>query len=67
MAGVLSTLYQGLVRTNTRYLAVIFGSAFAIQLSFDKGSDKLWDTLNSGRQWKDIKYRYMEKDEEEEE
>ncbi|KAF1835039.1 hypothetical protein BDW02DRAFT_496887 [Decorospora gaudefroyi] len=48
-------------------LFTVFGAAFGLQLAFDNGSTKLWDTVNRGRQWKDIKQRYMEAAEEDEE
>ncbi|KAL1629469.1 Cytochrome b-c1 complex subunit 9, mitochondrial [Diplodia seriata] len=28
--------------------------------SFDSASDKVWDSINRGRQWKDIKHKYVE-------
>ncbi|CAG8899324.1 unnamed protein product [Penicillium egyptiacum] len=34
--------------------------------AFDITSNKVWDSWNHGRQWKDIKHRYMVKEEEEE-
>ncbi|KAF2204947.1 hypothetical protein GQ43DRAFT_363476, partial [Delitschia confertaspora ATCC 74209] len=52
---------------NTAMLATVFVSAFGMQLAFDAGSDKIWDSVNRGRQWKDIKYQYVQKPEEEEE
>ncbi|KAK5798022.1 hypothetical protein VI817_004313 [Penicillium citrinum] len=33
--------------------------------SFDTFSNKVWDSWNAGRQWKDIKPRYLVKAEEE--
>lgn len=29
---------------------------------FDQGTDKLWDNLNKGRQWKDIRHKYVEEE-----
>ncbi|KAF2796553.1 ubiquinol-cytochrome C reductase [Melanomma pulvis-pyrius CBS 109.77] len=60
-----STLYNIFLRRNTTMLATVFVSAFGLQLAFDSGSEKIWNTINKGRQWKDIKQRYMEKPEEE--
>ncbi|GFF22646.1 ubiquinol cytochrome-c reductase subunit 9, putative [Aspergillus udagawae] len=57
----------GLIRRNAVYLTTIFAGAFAFEMAFDTASNKIWDTMNRGRQWKDIKYRYMNKEEEEEE
>ncbi|KAF2742689.1 ubiquinol-cytochrome c reductase complex 7.3 kda protein-like protein, partial [Sporormia fimetaria CBS 119925] len=54
------------IRSNRVMLGTVFVSAFGMQLAFDAGSDRVWDSINKGRQWKDIKYRYVEKAEEEE-
>ncbi|KAJ5584316.1 uncharacterized protein N7459_004116 [Penicillium hispanicum] len=67
MAGISNVLYQTFIRRNAVFLTTIFAGAFAFELSFDTASNKIWDSWNSGRQWKDIKYRYLNKEEEEEE
>lgn len=48
-------------------LGAVFASAFAFQMSFDVTTTKMWDNMNRGRQWKDIKAKYLEGGEEEEE
>ncbi|KAK1149152.1 qcr9 subunit 9 of the ubiquinol cytochrome-c reductase complex [Aspergillus melleus] len=63
MAGAVSS--SGLIRRNAVFLTTIFASAFAFEIAFDSASNSIWDTINRGRQWKDIKHRYMVKDEEE--
>ncbi|KAJ5856060.1 uncharacterized protein N7529_010004 [Penicillium soppii] len=87
------------IRKNTVLLTTAFAGAFAFELAFDIGSNKIWDTWNQGvcdllspfrylagprdlcntnrthtnshvftqRQWKDIKHRYMVKEEEDDE
>ncbi|PLN77221.1 UQCRX/QCR9 like ubiquinol-cytochrome C reductase family protein [Aspergillus taichungensis] len=68
MAGTIaSAIYQGLIRRNAVYLTSIFAGAFAFELAFDTGSNKVWDAINRGRQWKDIKHQYMVKEEEDDE
>jgi ubiquinol-cytochrome c reductase subunit 9 len=68
MAGAIaSAIYQGLIRRNAVYLTTIFASAFAFEIAFDSTSNKIWDAMNRGRQWKDIKHRYMVKEEEDDE
>ncbi|CAA9957033.1 hypothetical protein PTNB73_04082 [Pyrenophora teres f. teres] len=57
---------SAVLRSNTTMLFTVFGAAFGMQLAFDTGSDKIWDNLNRGRQWKDIKQRYMEAAEDDE-
>ncbi|RAH57585.1 ubiquinol-cytochrome C reductase [Aspergillus piperis CBS 112811] len=53
--------YLGLIRRNAVYLTTIFASAFAFELTFDTASNKVWDSFNRGRQWKDIKHQYLNK------
>ncbi|GLA52564.1 qcr9 subunit 9 of the ubiquinol cytochrome-c reductase complex [Aspergillus niger] len=55
----------GLIRRNAVYLTTIFASAFAFELAFDTASNKVWDSFNRGRQWKDIKHQYLNKADEE--
>ncbi|EOA84900.1 uncharacterized protein SETTUDRAFT_163697 [Exserohilum turcica Et28A] len=66
MSGMLGTVYNAVLRSNTTMLFAVFGSAFGLQLAFDTTSDKIWDNINRGRQWKDIKQRYMEAAEDDE-
>ncbi|KAL4734341.1 ubiquinol-cytochrome C reductase [Aspergillus similis] len=66
MAGALATsIYQTLIRRNAVYLTSIFVGAFAFEVAFDTTTNKLWDTWNRGRQWKDIKHQYLTKADEE--
>ncbi|PYH41466.1 cytochrome b-c1 complex subunit 9 [Aspergillus saccharolyticus JOP 1030-1] len=66
MAGAFTTtLYRSLFQRNAVYLTAIFTSAFAFELAFDTASNRIWDSFNSGRQWKDIKHRYINKADEE--
>ncbi|GAB7360876.1 hypothetical protein MBLNU230_g0862t1 [Neophaeotheca triangularis] len=78
MSGIMRGFYDTLIRKNTVFLGTIFVSAFATEMIFDVGSNKIWDQVNKGvcsgqrepklgsvltnrqRQWKDIKQRYME-------
>ncbi|KAJ9649063.1 qcr9 subunit 9 of the ubiquinol cytochrome-c reductase complex [Coniosporium apollinis] len=54
-----------LIRRNTVFLGTIFLGAFATQIAFDTAADRIWDTINRGRQWKDIKQRYIQHDDDE--
>ncbi|OJJ60014.1 hypothetical protein ASPSYDRAFT_88901 [Aspergillus sydowii CBS 593.65] len=65
MAGAFSTTYRTLIRRNAVYLTSIFAGAFAFEVAFDTSTNKLWDTWNRGRQWKDIKHQYLAAAEEE--
>ncbi|KAF4540949.1 Ubiquinol-cytochrome c reductase [Lasiodiplodia theobromae] len=55
-----NTRLSSLIKRNYVFLTTVFVGAFAAQLSFDTASDKVWDSVNKGRQWKDIKHKYVE-------
>ncbi|KAG9241017.1 cytochrome b-c1 complex subunit 9 [Calycina marina] len=55
-----SPIYNFLVRRNYVFLGVIFAGAFGFEMAFDKGSDRIWDSLNKDRQWKDIRAKYVQ-------
>ncbi|KAK2774566.1 hypothetical protein FQN53_003562 [Emmonsiellopsis sp. PD_33] len=61
-----STSSVTLFRRNATFLASMFVGAFAFEMAFDTGSDKIFDAINRGRQWKDIRHQYIQKAEEEE-
>ncbi|KAL2827170.1 ubiquinol-cytochrome C reductase [Aspergillus cavernicola] len=66
MAGALATsIYQTLIRRNAVYLTSIFAGAFALEIAYDTSTNRIWDAFNRGRQWKDIKYQYLNQAEEE--
>ncbi|KAJ4312597.1 qcr9 subunit 9 of the ubiquinol cytochrome-c reductase complex [Neodidymelliopsis sp. IMI 364377] len=54
------------MRSNITLLGTVFAAAFGMQLAFDTGSERIWDNINRGRQWKDIKQRYVEAAEDDE-
>ncbi|KAF2101463.1 ubiquinol-cytochrome C reductase [Rhizodiscina lignyota] len=64
--GVYSGLYNTFFRQNTTMLATVFLGAFGLQLAFDSGSTLIWNNINKGRQWQDIKAKYVQNAEEEE-
>ncbi|KAI0446804.1 cytochrome b-c1 complex subunit 9 [Xylaria telfairii] len=55
-------LYNAFFRNNFQMLGVVFASAFAFEMAYDTGMNKVWDNLNKGRQWKDIRSRYVEEE-----
>ncbi|OMP81519.1 Cytochrome b-c1 complex subunit 9 [Diplodia seriata] len=55
-----NTRPSSLIKRNYVFLTTVFVGAFAVQMSFDSASDKVWDSINRGRQWKDIKHKYVE-------
>ncbi|KAF9300678.1 hypothetical protein BGZ93_005293 [Podila epicladia] len=52
--------YNTIVKRNSIFLTTIFVSAFAAEMVFDSVSDRIWDNINKGRQWKDIAHKYEE-------
>ncbi|KAF3015639.1 hypothetical protein E8E14_011386 [Neopestalotiopsis sp. 37M] len=65
MAG--TPIYNALFRRNFTMLGAVFAGGFAFELFFNQGMNKLWDNANRGRQWKDIRSRYVQAEEEDEE
>ncbi|KAI1266805.1 ubiquinol-cytochrome C reductase [Xylariaceae sp. FL1019] len=61
MAAV-SPIYNAFFRRNFTMLGVVFASAFAFEMTYDTGMNKVWDNLNKGRQWKDIRAKYVEEE-----
>ncbi|KAK4251228.1 cytochrome b-c1 complex subunit 9 [Corynascus novoguineensis] len=55
-----SALYNALFRRNVTMLGVVFASAFAFELGFNNLMNKIWDNHNRGRQWKDIRHKYIQ-------
>ncbi|GJJ75487.1 ubiquinol-cytochrome c reductase subunit 9 [Entomortierella parvispora] len=50
--------YNTIVKRNSIFLTTIFVTAFAAEMAFDSVSDRIWDNINKGRQWKDIAHKY---------
>ncbi|CAB4374779.1 ubiquinol-cytochrome C reductase [Rhizophagus irregularis] len=53
-------VYRTLFRRNSVFLLGIFASAFAFEMAFDSATDRWWDRINKGKQWKDIKDRFSQ-------
>ncbi|KAG6096381.1 hypothetical protein E4U30_001568 [Claviceps sp. LM220 group G6] len=54
-------------RKNYTMLVAVFGAGFAFEVGFNNGINKWWDHNNRGRQWKDIRSKYVQDGEEDEE
>ncbi|KAL2679873.1 ubiquinol-cytochrome C reductase [Phyllosticta citricarpa] len=55
-----------IIKRNYIFVSTVFVGAFGLQLAFDTASDSLWNNINKGRQWKDIKHQYLEKEDDDE-
>ncbi|KAF0645504.1 hypothetical protein FPSE5266_01817 [Fusarium pseudograminearum] len=62
-----NTLYRSLFSTNYLMLATVFSAGFAWEIGFNNVMDKVWDNHNRGRQWKDIRHKFIEGGDEDEE
>ncbi|CAM1507173.1 Fc.00g068140.m01.CDS01 [Cosmosporella sp. VM-42] len=62
--GLTSQFYNAFFRSNYSMLAVVFTAGFAWEMGFNSGMNKIWDNYNRGRQWKDIRSKYVEAAEE---
>ncbi|KAH7181485.1 hypothetical protein DER46DRAFT_653648 [Fusarium sp. MPI-SDFR-AT-0072] len=58
---------KSLFSTNYLMLATVFTAGFAWEIGFNNVMDKVWDNNNRGRQWKDIRHKFLEGGDEDEE
>ncbi|KAF4981247.1 hypothetical protein FZEAL_2911 [Fusarium zealandicum] len=58
---------KGFFSTNYLMLATVFTAGFAWEVGFNNVMDKVWDNYNRGRQWKDIRHKFVEGGDEDEE
>ncbi|TLD14087.1 uncharacterized protein PgNI_03101 [Pyricularia grisea] len=49
-----------LFRRNAVMLGTVFTGAFIWEIGYNTQMNKLWDSMNRGRQWKDIRHKYVE-------
>ncbi|KAL0580755.1 Cytochrome b-c1 complex subunit 9, mitochondrial [Marasmius crinis-equi] len=57
-----NTIYNTIFKRNSIYVASVFSAAFAFGIGFDTGVTTFWDRWNAGRQWKDIRHKYVEEE-----
>ncbi|VUC20566.1 unnamed protein product [Clonostachys rosea] len=67
MTVILTFDFSTLFKRNYAFLAAVFGAGFAFELGFNGIMNKVWDANNRGRQWKDIRHKYVADAEEDEE
>ncbi|KAF9879095.1 p-type calcium ATPase [Colletotrichum karsti] len=53
-------LDRALFKNNFSMLGFVFATGFAFEMGFNGAMNKYWDYLNRGRQWKDIRHKYVE-------
>ncbi|EPT02830.1 ubiquinol-cytochrome C reductase UQCRX/QCR9-like protein [Fomitopsis schrenkii] len=60
MGALANSFYNAIVKRNSVYVTTIFTGAFAFGVGFDTAITSFWDTWNKGKQWKDIRAKYVE-------
>ncbi|KAL7409927.1 putative ubiquinol-cytochrome C reductase complex, subunit X [Mrakia frigida] len=65
MANNANWIYRTLFQKNSIYLAGIFSAAFAFSVGYDIATTKVYNEINAGKQWKDIRHKYVEAADEE--
>ncbi|KAL5625176.1 hypothetical protein BROUX41_005236 [Berkeleyomyces rouxiae] len=50
---------------NYLMLTAVFGAGFAFEIGYNRTMNSIWDNMNKGRQWKDIRNKYIEGGDEE--
>ncbi|KAF8486677.1 ubiquinol-cytochrome C reductase UQCRX/QCR9-like protein [Gautieria morchelliformis] len=58
-----TAFYNTFVKRNSVFVTGILAGAFAFGVGFDVGIETFWDRWNRGKQWKDIRHKYVEQDE----
>ncbi|RSH84297.1 uncharacterized protein EHS24_005812 [Apiotrichum porosum] len=56
----MSAIYNIFFRRNSIYVPTIFLGAFGFSIGFDVITSSWWDEHNKGKQWKDIRGKYLE-------
>ncbi|KAJ7638596.1 ubiquinol-cytochrome C reductase [Roridomyces roridus] len=59
-----TTLYNTFFRRNSVFVSTIFVGAFTFGIGFDTAVTSFYDKWNKGKQWKDIRHKYVEAAEE---
>jgi len=57
---IASAFYNTIVKRNSVFVSTIFVGAFAFGVGFDVGITSFWDRWNRGKQWKDIRSKYVQ-------
>jgi len=62
MSSIANGIYNRIFRRNSVYVASIFAAAFGFEMVFMTGTQRFYDHWNRGKQWKDIRDKYVNKD-----
>ncbi|KAJ7068053.1 ubiquinol-cytochrome C reductase [Mycena amicta] len=59
-----TTLYNTFFRRNSVFVTTVFAGAIGFGIAFDTGVTAFYDRWNRGKQWKDIRHKYIQSEEE---
>lgn len=57
------TIYNIFFKKSSSYFLTLMAGAFLFERIADGAADSLFDNINRGKQWKDIKHLYEKKEE----
>lgn len=53
-----ATLYNLVLKRASTFTVAVVATAFVFERGFDMASEKIFETVNKGKLWKDIKDKY---------
>ncbi|XP_046385276.1 cytochrome b-c1 complex subunit 9 [Ischnura elegans] len=56
--GLSTTVYNTLFKRSSTYAMTIILSAFFFERTFELASDQIFNSINKGKLWNDIKHKY---------
>jgi len=62
MAKFANQVYNTLFKRNSIFVTTVFTTAFFFGIGFDVAVSKFYDRWNQGKQWKDIRHRYVQEE-----
>ncbi|KAI8081904.1 cytochrome b-c1 complex subunit 9 [Gilbertella persicaria] len=57
-SGLTRTIYSSIFKKNSVFVTSIFAGALVFEMGFDSATEKIWNNINKGKQWEDIKHKY---------
>ncbi|XP_076340267.1 ubiquinol-cytochrome C reductase complex subunit oxen [Tachypleus tridentatus] len=61
MAGFVARVYHTIFRRSSSYALAVIGGVFFFERGFDMLADTVFDNINKGKLWKEIKVNYEQK------
>lgn len=56
-----SALYNAIFKRSSTFTVAILATSFFFERGLDVLADKIFDSVNQGKQWKDIMHKYENK------